>query len=275
MDTSSLEQIVQLFEDSKSATICLTNCRSGVRHTLRRFGEYNRAKQKQAQAKKLKEKQLEKEQKQQQKEQKKQQNANQNGISKNKDELEPHKEGNENIPNDNSTESLTHSAPMSRMQVANNVRIFVSTHDAVLYCKHLERINKFSQNMGVIVSNGSFPQKQKSDSVVNNAIDNLKIVMDVSPCDLVNNSKQKQHQSNDDRDKFTVVGVEHVNTMGNGIDTNVDADDSANDDTNMTRNTTNTNGHTNTNGNTNTSTDSSSVNATAIDIDVDPRIESD
>ena len=37
MDTTSLQQIVQIFEDSKDAIICLTNTRSPVRAMLQRY----------------------------------------------------------------------------------------------------------------------------------------------------------------------------------------------------------------------------------------------
>ena len=65
MDTTSLQQIVQIFEDSKDAIICLTNMRAPVRSMLHRYASLSEPKN----------------------------------------------------------------------CIANNVRSFVSTHDAVLYCQ--------------------------------------------------------------------------------------------------------------------------------------------
>ena len=90
MDTTSLQQIVQIFEDSKDAIICLTNMRSPVRNMLHRYA-----------------------------------------ILSEKN-------------NENNREKQSRNAKLT-FRIAKNVRSFVSTHDAVIYCQnHMKNDNNIA-----------------------------------------------------------------------------------------------------------------------------------
>ena len=163
MDTTSLQQIVQIFEDSKDALICLTNTRAPVRRMLNRYSHLT----------------------------------------------EP-----TNI-------------------IAENVRTFISTHDAVLYCqKHMrgesvslnsndtdktdktdksdksikstnsdeqieknrEKLNSlYAVNLKNTNKNMNNTNEQKSDSVVNNAIDTMQIILDKNTIGNQNNQSSESH----------------------------------------------------------------------------------